>query len=163
MRAGGRDRRGADRAARDGSGRDGVRRQARDGPAGGRSAAEDLLMHELSIADAVVSIARRHAAGRKVTRVDLKVGHLRQVVPDSLLFAFELVSAGTELEGAELAIEEVPAQVSCNGCGADTELREFPAHCRECGALDVEISGGDELLVEALELEEEQTWQQPVA
>jgi hydrogenase nickel incorporation protein HypA/HybF len=120
-------------------------------------------MHELSIADAVVTIASRHAAGRPVTRVDLKVGHLRQVVPDSLLFAFELVSAGTELEGAELAIEEVPAQVSCNVCSAQTELREFPAHCVACGGFDVEVLGGDELLVEALELEEEQTWQQPVA
>jgi hydrogenase nickel incorporation protein HypA/HybF len=120
-------------------------------------------MHELSIADAVVTIASRHAAGRQVTRVDLKVGHLRQVVPDSLLFAFELVSAGTELEGAELVIEEVPARVSCNACSARTELAEFPAHCGECGGLDVEITGGEELLVEALELEEEKTWQQPVA
>jgi hydrogenase nickel incorporation protein HypA/HybF len=120
-------------------------------------------MHELSIADAVVTIASRHAAGRRVTRVDLKVGHLRQVVPDSLLFAFELVSAGTELEGAELVIEEVPALVRCNACAAETVLEEFPAHCGECGGLNVEIVGGEELLVEALELEEEKTWQQPVA
>jgi hydrogenase nickel incorporation protein HypA/HybF len=119
-------------------------------------------MHELSIADAVVTIASRHAAGRSVTRVDLKVGHLRQVVPDSLQFAFELVSAGTELEGAELVIEEVPAQVSCNACGVEAELKEFPAHCIACGGFDVEVLGGDELLVEALELEEEK-WQQPVA
>jgi hydrogenase nickel incorporation protein HypA/HybF len=119
-------------------------------------------MHELSIADAVVTIASRHAAGRPVTRVDLKVGHLRQVVPDSLQFAFELVSAGTELEGAELVIEEVPAQVSCNACGVEAELKEFPAHCIACGGFDVEVLGGDELLVEALELEEEK-WQQPVA
>jgi hydrogenase nickel incorporation protein HypA/HybF len=111
-------------------------------------------MHELSIADAVVTIASRHAAGRKVTRVDLKVGHLRQVVPDSLTFAFELVSAGTELEGAELVIEDVPANVTCRSCGAETQLEAFPAHCAECGALDVEVSGGDELLVEALELED---------
>jgi hydrogenase nickel incorporation protein HypA/HybF len=121
-------------------------------------------MHELSIADAVVTIASRHAAGRRVTRVDLKVGHLRQVVPDSLLFAFELVSAGTELEGAELVIEDVPARVRCNACAAETVLEEFPAHCEECGGLDVEITGGDELLVEALELEDRRpAWQQPVA
>jgi hydrogenase nickel incorporation protein HypA/HybF len=111
-------------------------------------------MHELSIADAVVTIASRHAAGRRVARVDLKVGHLRQVVPDSLAFAFELVSAGTELEGAELVIEEVPADVRCNACAAETVLKEFPAHCAACGALDVEVTGGDELLVEALELDD---------
>ena len=121
-------------------------------------------MHELSIADAVVTIASRHAAGRQVTRVELKVGHLRQVVPSELEFSFGLVAEGTLVEGAELAIEEVPAQVSCNACGAEAELKEFPAHCVACGGLDVEVTGGDELLVDELELEDRRpAWQQPVA
>ena len=51
-------------------------------------------MHELSIADAVVRIASRHAGGRRVAKVEVQVGHLRQVVPDALTFAFELVGAG---------------------------------------------------------------------
>ena len=38
-------------------------------------------MHELAIAESVVRIAERHADGRRVTKVYLKVGHLRQVVP----------------------------------------------------------------------------------
>jgi hydrogenase nickel incorporation protein HypA/HybF len=112
-------------------------------------------MHELSIADAVVTIASRHAAGRRVTRVDLKVGHLRQVVPDALAFAFELVAQGTPVEGAELVMEEVPATVRCRDCGGESVLEAFPAHCGACGALDVEVTGGEELLVESLELEEE--------
>jgi hydrogenase nickel incorporation protein HypA/HybF len=112
-------------------------------------------MHELSIADAVVTIASRHAAGRRVTRVDVRVGHLRQVVPDSLVFAFELVAAGTELEGAELVIEEVPARVRCRACTAETTLEQFPAHCDECGGFDVEVIGGEELLVDSLEIEDE--------
>ena len=91
-------------------------------------------MHELSIADAVVTIAGRHAAGRRVTRVDVKVGHLRQVVPDSLTFAFELLTAGTEMEGAELVIVQVPAAVRCNACGAETVLAEFPAPAPRAGA-----------------------------
>jgi hydrogenase nickel incorporation protein HypA/HybF len=110
-------------------------------------------MHELSIADAVVTIACRHAAGRQVTRVELRVGHLRQVVPDALSFAFELVAAGTEVEGAELVMEEVPATVRCRECREESVLEAFPAHCAACGALDVEVTGGEELLVESLELE----------
>jgi len=66
-------------------------------------------VHELSIAEAVVEIALRHAAGRPVERVELRVGHLRQVVPSALEFAFELLSDGTALAGAELVIEDVPA------------------------------------------------------
>jgi hydrogenase nickel incorporation protein HypA/HybF len=112
-------------------------------------------MHELSIADAVVPIASRHAGGRRVTRVELRVGHLRQVVPDALEFAFGLVAEGTPVEGAELAMEEVPADVRCRTCGAGSRLAGFPAHCAPCGSPDVDVTGGDELLVEAVELEEE--------
>ena len=111
-------------------------------------------MHELSIADAVRAIAERHAEGRSVTRVEVRIGHLRQVVPASLEFAWELVTQGTTLDGAELAIEYVPASVSCDRCDAVSSLEAFPPRCGACGSLDVEVRGGDELLVEALELEE---------
>jgi hydrogenase nickel incorporation protein HypA/HybF len=112
-------------------------------------------MHELSIADAVRAIAERHAGGRRVEKVELRIGHLRQVVPASLEFAWELVTQGTTLDGAELAIEYVPATASCRSCGTGTVLQAFPARCRACGSLDVDLEGGDELLVDALELEDE--------
>ena len=41
-------------------------------------------VHELSISSAIVDTALRHAGGRRVTAVNLRVGGLRQVVPDSL-------------------------------------------------------------------------------
>ena len=113
-------------------------------------------MHEFSIAQAVLDITCRHAGeGRRVTAVDCRVGHLRQVVPSALTFAWELVAEGTEAEGAELRIEEVPARVRCRGCGEQTTLAQFPAACGTCGTFDVEVTGGEELLVVSLELEEQ--------
>ena len=111
-------------------------------------------MHELSLAEAVVRIACRHAAGRPVRRVELKVGHLRQVVPSALEFAFELVAQGTEADGAELVMEEVPAAGRCRACGAESELPGFPLQCGACGGLDLELLRGEELLVDSLELED---------
>ena len=111
-------------------------------------------MHELSIADSVVQIACRHADGRRVTKVRLKVGHLRQVVPSALAFGFELVAEGTPVEGAELEMEEVPATGLCRDCGTESRLEGFPLHCGVCGSLDLELLGGEELFVEYLELEE---------
>ena len=57
VRAGCRDRRGADGAARDGAGADELRRQAGDGPAGGRSAAADLLSERNTRGDGMASTA----------------------------------------------------------------------------------------------------------
>jgi hydrogenase nickel incorporation protein HypA/HybF len=111
-------------------------------------------VHELAIAESVVRIACAHAGGRRVTKVELKVGHLRQVVPSALEFGFGLVAAGTEAEGAELAMDIVPAAGRCRACGADSPLPEFPFTCAGCGGFDVEVLQGEELLVDSLEIEE---------
>jgi hydrogenase nickel incorporation protein HypA/HybF len=112
-------------------------------------------VHELAIADSVVRIASAHAAGRKVCRVELRVGRLRQVVPSSLEFAFALLTEGTELEGAELAMDVVPAGGRCRTCGFDGPLPELPLRCERCGGFDVDVLRGEELSVDALEIEED--------
>ena len=117
-------------------------------------------MHELSIAEAIVAIAERHARGRggrgRIIRVEVAVGHLRQVVPSALEFAFELVAQGTALDGAELVLEEVPAAGRCRTCGRESRLDGFPLICPPCGSADVEVVAGEELRVESLDVEEEE-------
>jgi hydrogenase nickel incorporation protein HypA/HybF len=110
-------------------------------------------MHELSIADAIVRIACAHAGGRRIERVEVRVGHLRQVVPDALAFAFTFVAEGTEAEGAELVLEEVSAAGVCRACGTESEFDGFPLTCDGCASLDVELVRGEELSVDALTME----------
>jgi len=100
-----------------------------------------------------VRIAEAHAGGRRVTCVEVTIGHLRQVMPSALAFAFELVAAGTVVEGARLAVDAVPAEGRCRACGVATVLDGFPLHCASCGGLDLELLRGEELRVESLELE----------
>jgi hydrogenase nickel incorporation protein HypA/HybF len=112
-------------------------------------------MHELSIAEAIVAIADNHAAGRRVLAVDVKVGALRQVVPAALEFAFELTVQGSALEGAQLRMESIPAVGRCSDCGHISELDSFPFACAECGSVDLELIGGEELLVESIDIDDE--------
>jgi hydrogenase nickel incorporation protein HypA/HybF len=108
-------------------------------------------MHELSIAEAVLAVARRHAGERRLAAVRIEVGHLRQVVPDALAFAFELLAPGVDLE-----IVEVPAEGRCRDCGAITVFDGFPLACAACAGLDVEVVRGEELRVESLDVEEQE-------
>lgn len=112
-------------------------------------------MHELALARSVVAIARRHAEGRRVYAVALRVGRLRQVVPSALDFAFTAVTAGTELDGARLVIEDVPVTIACRACGQRTELDDFPLRCARCGDADVAVVAGEELTVTSLEVEDD--------
>jgi hydrogenase nickel incorporation protein HypA/HybF len=112
-------------------------------------------VHELAIAESVVEVACRCAAGRKILEVELEVGHLRQVVPSALQFSFGLVAEGTEAEGAELVIRDVPAAGMCRTCRWAGELPAFPLLCAECGSANVAVTAGEELLVATLELDEE--------
>jgi hydrogenase nickel incorporation protein HypA/HybF len=113
-------------------------------------------MHELSVASAVIDTAVRHSGGCPVTVVSVRVGVLRQVVPDSLRFYFEIVGRGTVCEGARLELAEVDPRLRCNDCGREWELL-FPAfRCPDCASAAVTVLCGEELQVEYIEVEEQE-------
>ena len=109
-------------------------------------------MHELALSRSILEISRRHAEGRPVVSVRVRVGHLRQVVPDTLARCFEIVASEGGLAGATLEVVEVPGEVRCRDCGASTVLERFELRCGGCGGSDLEVLAGEELLVESLEL-----------
>jgi hydrogenase nickel incorporation protein HypA/HybF len=112
-------------------------------------------MHEFSIASAVVDTAVKFASGRKVNVVTVRCGRLRQVVPDSLEFAFGILSRETVCEGARLEIEDVPARLRCNECEREFEITLPVFRCRACDTANVDVVGGEELEVDTIDVVEE--------
>lgn len=109
-------------------------------------------MHELSLCGAIAEIAFRRAADRPVSVIHLRVGQLRQVVPDSLIFCWDMVTEGTELEGSVLHLESVRAELSCRDCAIEFTLPDPPAFaCPRCGGLNVSVVAGEDFDVTALE------------
>jgi len=112
-------------------------------------------MHELSLSSAIVNTVVKHANGRRVTLVSMRIGRLRQVVPDTLDFYFGFVARDTVCEGASLEYEIVAAQLRCTSCAHDWAV-EIPAfRCPRCESAEVEIAAGNEFEVESIEVEEE--------
>jgi hydrogenase nickel incorporation protein HypA/HybF len=113
-------------------------------------------MHELSLSSAIVNTVAKHADGRRVTAVDLRVGRLRQVIPETLEFYFEFVARDTVCEGAELRQEVIDARLRCAPCSYEWGI-EIPAfRCPRCGGSDVSIATGNEFEVESIEVESEE-------
>jgi hydrogenase nickel incorporation protein HypA/HybF len=111
-------------------------------------------MHELSLSSAIVNTVVKHADGRRVTAVNMRVGGLRQVVPDTLDFYFDFVSRGTVCEGARLEQELIAARLRCRGCERDWEIELPVFRCPRCGGGEVDVAAGDEFEVESIEVEE---------
>jgi len=112
-------------------------------------------MHELSLSSAIVDTVLRHAEGRRVTSVQMRIGALRQVVPDSLDFYFDIVSRDTVCEGARLELELVPARLRCEACTGEWKIDVPVFLCPSCGPEGiVQVAAGEEFEVESIEVEE---------
>jgi hydrogenase nickel incorporation protein HypA/HybF len=111
-------------------------------------------VHELALSSAIVNAVVKHAQGRRVVAVDLRVGKLRQVIPDALEFYFEFVARGTACEGARLELQSIEARLRCHGCRHEWNLETPAFRCPQCMGSDVEIVGGNEFEVDAIEVEE---------
>jgi hydrogenase nickel incorporation protein HypA/HybF len=115
-------------------------------------------MHEMGIAQQIIDIAAAsippELTGARVERINLKIGRLSAVVPESLRFCFEIVARETPLSGAELAIEEIPILARCKECDTRWTIDQPVFTCRECNSGRLEILSGRELDIVSIEVAE---------
>ncbi|MFZ5569319.1 MAG: hydrogenase maturation nickel metallochaperone HypA [Thermodesulfobacteriota bacterium] len=115
-------------------------------------------MHEMGIAMQLIEIASAaippEMAGVSIGRVNLRIGKLSAVVPDSLRFCFEMAAKETALDGAELHIEEIPVRARCRACGAEWTITGPAFRCEACASGDIDILSGRELDIVSLEVAE---------
>jgi hydrogenase nickel incorporation protein HypA/HybF len=110
-------------------------------------------MHELSLCEAIAGVVKAHADGRHVDVVRVRIGALRQVVPESLSFCWTLVRDSESMPDAALELECVRAEVKCRSCGAQSEITSpWSIWCPQCDSSDVEVLSGNEFLVTSMDV-----------
>lgn len=108
-------------------------------------------MHELSITQSVVDAIVEQMDGATVTAVCLEIGKLSGVVPDAVRFCFDMVGAGTPVDGARLEIREPPGMACCHDCGNEFTLDDLVPLC-PCGSANVRVLSGKELKITSVEV-----------
>ena len=113
-------------------------------------------MHEMSIAQSLVDIIRQEMVkhdAKVLHSVRLKIGQLSAVVPDSLSFCFEVITSGTEMEGANLLMDVTPLMGQCKRCEASFEIENYAFECPACGSKEINTVSGEELAIVEMEVD----------
>jgi hydrogenase nickel incorporation protein HypA/HybF len=135
------------------AGEDCSRYFAFDSKSGTSGPAAEEIMHEFGMCDGIVEAVQRRAAGRPVARVRVRVGTLHRVVEGAFQQAFAHAAEGTEAEHAAVELVVIPVSATCLACGVVVEANEIIAVCPKCGASDLDLTAGEELILESIEYE----------
>jgi hydrogenase nickel incorporation protein HypA/HybF len=113
-------------------------------------------MHEVAIMEEAVKMAvdaARSAGGKRVLRLQLRVGRFSGVVPEAMRFAFEIVCHETIAAGATLEIESVPAACWCPMCRVEFDCSDLVCMCPVCRGVSSDLRRGRELEIAAVDVE----------
>ncbi len=111
-------------------------------------------MHEIRIAEdlsAIVLETARKENLSKVTKVNISIGQLVQIVPDIFEFAFRETVRNSIAQDAEVDIEIVPVKMKCMNCRNDFQVKENRFTCNICSSTDLGIIQGKELFIKSIE------------
>ena len=118
-------------------------------------------MHEMSLATSLLAIVReemgKHGAARLIM-VRVRYGALANVVPEALTMAFEVLTVGTDFDGAAIEMIEEPVRLACGCCRKEFEPEAVAtaifAACPLCGKeIGHTVLSGKELYIDHIEVE----------
>jgi hydrogenase nickel incorporation protein HypA/HybF len=112
-------------------------------------------MHELGLCQAIVDAVEARAGERPVARIRVRVGRLQHIHPEAFDQSFAMAASGTVADGATAELVFLPVRARCLTCGnefeGDDEVTALLSVCPRCGGVDVDMIGGDELMLESIE------------
>lgn len=114
-------------------------------------------MHEMSLAMSIVEQTRTAAAAEgaeRILAVEIEVGSLAGVMIESLEFCLEAAARSTPVADTDFRLIPVMARGECASCRDSFEVDSFFAVCPRCGKGDLAITGGRELKIRSLTIED---------
>ena len=109
-------------------------------------------MHEGGIGHQILEQVLRLARAQGLTQVSsvhVRLGGLRPVEPESVVFHFAHEAEGTLAQGARLECELVPPRAKCRSCGE--VVTDLGARCPRCGSDNLEAMVAPEVEVAGIE------------
>jgi len=115
-------------------------------------------MHEFSICQGLVKailseLKKLDTPKPKLRKASVVIGRLRQIIPETLQFAYEILTKETAITGSTIEVISAPILAKCPKCNWKGEIKENNFRCGKCGSGEIELSGGMELYLNNLTVE----------
>ena len=114
-------------------------------------------MHELAIANSIVETVQQEVERQHlppVEKIVVRLGALSDIVPEALLFNYEIITRDTSFAKTQLEIEVVPLEGKCGDCGQNFPVEDYIFSCPECNSGNIEVIRGEELDIAYIEVED---------
>jgi hydrogenase nickel incorporation protein HypA/HybF len=108
-------------------------------------------MHELGLCSSIVDAVEQRAGEREVASVRVRVGRLLHVHPEAFEQSFTVAAMGTVAEKASAELILLPVRERCKVCAQNWDSDELEVICPACGSTNIELLGGEELVLESIE------------
>ena len=108
-------------------------------------------MHELGLAQSLLEYLEKAAQEhhlKNIKSVTLKIGKMRQIVPETLQFLFQTLAEGTIADQANLIIDVLPVRVYCAHCDRQFTLQHHKYVCPTCGNTSLKWISGKEIIID---------------
>ncbi len=112
-------------------------------------------MHELGITQDMLALAleqAKKAEAKRIAQINLAIGEMSGISPDSVQFYFDSLSKGTIAGGATLSFRSISTSLRCQTCYAVFSPDESPSACPKCCSMDLEVTAGHEFHIESIEV-----------
>ncbi|HXX81338.1 MAG TPA: hydrogenase maturation nickel metallochaperone HypA [Thermodesulfovibrionales bacterium] len=116
-------------------------------------------MHETSIALGILDIINDRCIAEgyhSIESVRLRIGRAAGIMPEALLFSFDVAKLGTAAENAHLIIDSVLLGGTCDECKSEFEVEEaYVLSCPKCGSSAFKIQKGYEMEIMEMDVKDE--------
>ena len=115
-------------------------------------------MHEISLVEGLLQQLKELAEennGSRIISITMEIGPLCGVVVDAFLFGFEVLSSEDALfKDAKMIINVPEVDYTCTGCNHVQRTNgPKPSHCPKCDDPILISSGGEDLILQSVEIE----------
>ncbi|PHS36782.1 MAG: hydrogenase maturation nickel metallochaperone HypA [Sulfurovum sp.] len=111
-------------------------------------------MHEYTIVMSMLDLCEKHAKGKEIDKLVLKIGKMSGIEPHFLQDSFDIFKENTICQNASIEINVIDITITCQDCKKEAKVDAFNFFCPHCKSGNTKVLTGEEMHIDYIKLKE---------